>query len=152
DDLRVDRLLPGERHDFALGPPAYRPGQVRPGRGRLAAGEDEALQWLQARVEAVDGGLQARDLCGRDAKTPLRFLVARGGHAQVGADVEQVVLDAAQQVRLGGLQGQEQAEQRVQLVDGAVSGDAWVVLGDAGAVAEAGVAAVAGFGVNAREV
>src|SRR5689334_19236370 len=46
----------------------------------------------------------------------------------------------------------EQTEDRVQLIDAAVSGDTRMVLGYSRAVAQSGVALIAGFRVNARQV
>src|SRR5256885_3917559 len=61
-----------------------------------------------------------------------------------GPDIEQVVLHAAQQFRLARTGGQQEAEDAVQLIDAAERLDAAVVLRHARAVAQAGVAGVAG--------
>ena len=73
----------------------------------------------------------------------------------VGADVEEVVLDPPQPlgVAVGEPAARERdAELRVELVDGAVGLDPRVRLGHPAHVAEVGLAAVAEAGVDAREV
>jgi hypothetical protein len=128
---------------------------VEVGGDRVAAGEDEAVEGLQLLVEAVDPGLEGGDglvvdagadgLALRDA-----LLDVRGG--ELAADVEEGGLDggepASEVVVLDG--GGGDAEDGVELVDGAVGLEAGVVLGDAGAAEEAGFAGVAGAGVDLR--
>jgi hypothetical protein len=77
------------------------------------------------------------------------------GHRDVGADVEEVVLDPPQPlgVAVGQPAARERdAELRVELVDRAVGLDPGVRLGHPAHVAEVGLAAVAEAGVDAREV
>ena len=64
------------------------------------------------------------------------------------------MLNIAEQISVGGLRvrGQEQPQDGVQLVYFAVSPNAKMVLGNAGAVAERGFAGVAALRVNAGEV
>ena len=76
------------------------------------------------------------------------------GHAQLAAEIEQVVLDFLElsRDRLGQpVDGEHHADAAVQLVDGAVGLDAVAVLSDAAAVAEAGGAGIAGAGVDLAE-
>ena len=75
-------------------------GAARRRRGR-AAGEHERGQRRQPLVDLVAALLEPGDLLGRDAQAralarrlPVRALLL--GHAEVGAEVEEVVLDAAE--------------------------------------------------------
>ena len=74
--------------------------------------------------------------------------------AQVGTHVEQIVLDTANQLALGrlGKLADEQTENRVQFIDAAVGGDARMVLGNSAAVAQAGFASIAAFGIDTGEI
>lgn len=75
------------------------------------------------------------------------------GNAQLGAQVEQLVLQMHHQRPhvVGQRRGQQQAERGIGFVDGTVGRHAGVILGHALAVAKAGAAVVAGAGVDARE-
>jgi len=143
-----------ERHHIAFGPAADGAGEMAPRRGRLAARQHEAGQRREAGVKPVDSGLQAGRLFRPDAQFRSRRLIVRLRHTQIGAHVEEVVLNAANQVGFGriGMMRGEQSEDGIQLVHAAVSRDARMVLGDAAAVAEAGFAAIAGLGVDARKI
>ena len=80
-------------------------------------------------------------------------VVAVSGRAQIGAEVEQVVLDARQH-RVGvaaGVQPRD-ADGGVGFVDRAVGLDPLVVLGHALAGAERGRALVAALGVDPRQL
>ena len=69
--------------------------------------------------------------------------------AKVSAQIEQIVLDSRQgRVRLSGGGQARHADKAVQLVDRAVGVDPDVVLGHPRAVAQCGIALVAGAGVN----
>ena len=84
-----------------------------------------------------------------------RSALAAGRDREVGADVEEVVLDAAQPVgvlRRQALDGERQADLRVELVDRAVRLDARVGLRHPAHVAEVRLAAVAELGVDPGEV
>ena len=106
----------------------------------------------QHRVDRVDFSFEAFDLGGQNAQRA-GTAPAVLGRAQIGAEVEQIVLDTAEH-RLGigvgpGLDMQAgDADRGVGLVDRAVGGDAQRVLGHPGAIAERGLAAVAAAGIN----
>jgi hypothetical protein len=74
-------------------------------------------------------------------------------HTEVGAEVEQLVLDppelAVEARHEAG--GERDAQERGQLVDGAVGGHPRVVLRQPVAAGEPGLAAVAGAGVDLRQ-
>ena len=65
----------------------------RRGGGR-SAGQNEARQRLERRVQPIDRRLQPRDLIGSDAKRALDA----GGGGKVGTEIEQLVLDQRQLV------------------------------------------------------
>lgn len=77
----------------------------------------------------------------------------RLGPAEIGAEIEEVVLDAGQH-GLGLALGMEagEAEGRIGLVDGAIGLDPEIVLGNAAAVAQRGPALVAAPGVDLRQL
>src|SRR5207344_703292 len=102
-----------EAHEGALGAAADRACDVREARRARSAGQDEFLQRRQIRVEAIDGVLEAQDVCVADSVVT--------GNRQLTAKVEQIVLDFDQ--ARGDIRGQrfreQYAEHRIQLVDGA---------------------------------
>ena len=119
-------LLAHQSNHVALRRTAHRPGEVAPRRGGCSARQHETVQRFQAGVETVDGCLQPRRLLRLHPQPLPRILALRLRHTQVGAHVEQVVLNAPQQRRLGSLRvvGQHQAENGVQFIDAAVSDNA----------------------------
>ena len=86
-----------QRPDAALGPPGDRAGRVQERGQGSTAGEHERGQRRQLCVGRVAGRLQPLGVGGGD---PQRRVLGRLRHrrAEVGPDVEQVVLHAAQQV------------------------------------------------------
>jgi hypothetical protein len=118
-----------------------------------AAGEDEASQRLDRAVHRVDLRLEAVDLRLDDAQDHLgrSEILARRG--KVGAEVEQLVLDGAQAGAVALVRDLEEgeADRAIGLVDVADRLRARMVLGDPGAVGEAGVAAIPGAGVDLVE-
>src|SRR5205814_5120484 len=107
--------------------------------------EDEAPELLERRVRLVAVGLEPVDVVLCDAQLPV---ARRKRDREVGAQVEELVLESLEaRARLD----PGPAEQRVQLVDGAVRLDERIELRDAGAVAERGLAGVAAAGVDARQ-
>ena len=117
-------------------------------RGRRApAREDEAAQLGQLLVEAVAVALERVHLLLRDPQPPVAGAVR---HGEVGADVEELVLDALERRAQRGreLAGERDAELRVQLVDGAERADPAVELRGPAAVAEARLARVAAARVD----
>src|SRR5437764_4434728 len=133
---------------------------MQKGGGRRAARQHERAQGTEVGVERIDLLLEPRHLRVGDGEPgaagtfPLSFALVRLGRAEIGAEVEQVVLDARQHgVDLRLLPGVEarDAEAGVELVDGAVGGDAQVVLLAPLAGAERGGAVVAGARIDAVE-
>ena len=111
------------------------------------AGQDEALQRLELLVEPVAVGLERLNLRLLDPQLPVAL---REGHREVGADVEELVLDPLE--RIGECpRGDREPELRVQLLDRADRRDPRVGLGHAGAVAERGLPGVAAARVDLRE-
>ena len=100
DCFRVDGLPGDEFNDEPLGAPGDRPAEVERRGSRVAAGQNEGGQRPQSLIEGVDLALEALDLVGRDPQPlALANLLRRG---EVGAEIEEVVLDARQHgVELG---------------------------------------------------
>jgi hypothetical protein len=134
----------------ALGAADDGAGEMERGGGGIARGQDEALQRIERVVEAVDRFLQPRDLGGRYAQRALDF----GGRGEIGAEVEQIILDAGEHgVEIGvGERGAGDSDRRIGLIDFADGVDARVGLGYARAVDEAGAAVVPGAGVDLVEL
>jgi hypothetical protein len=126
---------------------------VQQRRGRRAAGQDEAGQVRQLGVPGVARLLEPLRVGGGDAQRG-ELRVGDDRRAQVGADVEQVVLDARQQVgdlRRRPAQGQGDADRAVGLVDVGVGHQTRIGLGHPAHVAEVRLAGVPGLGVDARQ-
>ena len=115
------------------------------------AGKDEALQLGQGLVELVAQLLEPVDERLRHAEA---LVAARERDGEIGADVEELVLDLrerrAKRFRQVGRR-EHDAELRVELVDDAVGADARVELRHARAVAEARLPRVAAARVDARQ-
>ena len=117
-----------------------------------AAGEHERLQRLELGVDLVAGLLEPRRLLGRE---PQALAVAAVRDRDVGADVEQVVLDAPQEAGealVERRQRERDAELGVELVHRPVGLDPRVRLGYPAHVAEVGLAVVAEARVDAGEI
>ena len=71
-------------------------GEMQPGRRLAAAGQDEGIERLKLGVHGVDLVLQPLDLRRHDAQRLLAALALAFGRAEIGAEIEQVVLDAGQ--------------------------------------------------------
>ncbi len=138
------------RQRVPLGAAGDRPRDVQARRGLGAAGQDEAGQLRERLVQLVAEPLELVDHRLRDAE-PLVGAGERDG--QVGADVEQLVLDPRERraQRLGRRSREHDPELRVELVDGAVRGDARIELRHARAVAEARLPLVAAARVDLRQ-
>lgn len=104
--------------------------------------QDEIFQRRQVFVEAVKILLQLVDVGFRDHRV--------AGHTQLTAKVEQLVLQAreagADVVRHVG--GQQQPQHGIELIHCAVALNPQSILVDTPAIAEAGLAGVAGTGIN----
>src|SRR5829696_270906 len=149
DHERVDVDAVGGVEDVALGPPAGCSGDVEPRRELAPAGEDEALELRQVGVEPVAVRLERVDLRLRYSQ-PVRDPER---HADVGADVEELVLHTLEHgghLR-GRLRREREAQERVDLVDRAESGDTAVELRHPAPVAEARLPSVAGPRVDAGQ-
>ena len=130
----------------------------RSGEGR-AAWQDETVEGLEGVVVLVDGFFQSRGLRGDDAQTRAGLLVFGDGRREVGAEVEEIVLNESQNrgdfgggvavSTVGGDDGE--ADGGVGFVNGAVGFDAEIVLADALACGKTCGAVVAGFGVDFGE-
>src|SRR5438445_13890900 len=119
------------------------------GRKRWPAGKDELAQWRQGRLVAIDAAFELLDLRGRDGGSGARWARRR---RQLGAQVEQPVLDVIQQrgkLHILGLRADE-PQMGVQLIDGAVRLDTQVVFWHTPAADQSGLAAVARPGVDSR--
>jgi phage FluMu protein Com len=158
ETLRIDGLVASQRDGCALGPPANGARQVQIRGGGRSAGHDEAVQGRQGRIEPVDGRFQPGDLFGRYAQMAAGRFLGFHGPAQIGAHVEEVVLNAAQQLSIPGRRllhrpvGQEYAQDRIEFVHFAVRYDTGVILGDTAAIAQTRFAVIAALGVNPRQV
>ena len=137
-----------------FGPPDDGPGHVQLRRRERAARQDEGAQVGQWVAEAVAGGLEPGHVRRRDAQ---RLALRLGDHrsGQICTEVEQLVLDQAQQIsdvgrHLG--RGERDPDERVGFVDITVSLDPRVGLAGLGHVGQPGLPAVPGLGVDAGEV
>ena len=143
-------LAAGDRR--ALGAPADRAADVQLRGGEGAAGQDEGLQRGQLGVGLVAGLLEPGGLLGQDAQA---LALAALGDGDVGADVEEVVLDPLQPLAVARRQlalRERHAEVGVELVHGAVGLDPRVGLRDPAHVAQMGLSAVAEAGVDTCQV
>ena len=112
---RVDRPAPGRIDDLELGAAADGPRDVQPCSRLVPAREDEARQFRQAGVRLVAVGFEPVDERLGHAQPRVVLGV---GHRDVGAEIEELVLDPAEvRGKIGDLRRRAQAEQRVQLVD-----------------------------------
>src|SRR5699024_4926740 len=139
--------------DVAFGAADDDPCLVQQGHGGGTSGQEEAAQCGQVRVVVITGLFQACDVLRKDPKRWVLGVLDHGG-GQVGTEVEQLVLDAAEQVAyvLGDLaQSQDQADGCVGLLGVGVADQACVVLAGAAHVTEGGGAAVPGTGVDLRQ-
>ncbi len=93
--LLVDGFGADETDDGSFSSPADGAGEGQSSRRRTATRQHETLQWRQWLEEPVNGALEALDLGRGDAQNFPRLFVLGRRHAQVGAHVEQVVLDRA---------------------------------------------------------
>ena len=84
-----------------------------------------------------------------------RIFLARGGcrHAKIGADIEEIVLDASERfvVAACGMQSR-QADRGIGFIDFAIGSDAQVILRHTRAIAERSLSAVASARVNLRQL
>ena len=112
---------------------------------KFSSGASCSFQQVDLRLEPVDVALL-------DARQRAHRLVGLGD-AEVGSEVEEVVLDLRERRRetLRRAPRERHPELGVELVDGAVALDPQVVLGDTRPGTERGAAVVAGAGVDSRQ-
>lgn len=149
DDI-VDLYLAGECDDTTLGAAADGTGNMALGAREVATGDDKILQLRQLVHDKVDLAFEHLDFfLGKLGEAGIDVLVLGG---QKGLEGEEVVLDSLQFVVVAALEGTnhfgEEANVRVEFVDGAVGLYAMVVFIHAAAAHEGGGATVAGFGVD----
>src|SRR5258706_11405177 len=124
--------------------------QIR--RGWRTAGQHKRGQRGQPRIQAVDVVLKAFDLAGQYPQ-PFRLALALG-HREVGAEIEQIVLDQAQhRIKLARVRQMKphDANGGVGLVDGSIRTDAQIVFRAAFAAAERRGPVIAGSRVDTIE-
>ena len=130
------------------------PGDVQLRRSRCAARKDERPQFVQRLVEVVAPAFEPDDVVGLDPQ--LRVLgVLDDGAREIGADIEQVVLDVDEHrddVVGQPARRQSHSDLAVGLVDVGVRDQAQVDFGRLAQVAEARRAVVAGTRVNPGQV
>src|SRR5262245_45223599 len=122
------------------------------GRGGATTGQDERLEWSKICIEPVNLRLQPRDLSIGHGEP--RTAWALFSKAEIGFDIEQIVLDTAKRSieRFVAFDVQtDQANHSIDLVDCAVSLDAQVVFLAPGAGAKRGRPVVPGPRINAVE-
>src|SRR5438477_179487 len=118
--------LIGQFDDEPLGAPADRSREVEMGGGRRAARQDEGPKRRQLLVERVDLLLEPRDLDLGHREPRAAGTLALLGRAEIGAEIEQVILDAYQHGVDGGRPGRVQArksDRGVGLLRRAAGGD-----------------------------
>ena len=143
-----------ELGDQPLGAPAHGAGEMEIGGRRAPSRQDEGSQRLELVIEPVDLGLEPIDLRRGDREPRAARPLALAGRGEIGADVEQVVLDARQRrVERGILRGMQpgDADHGIRLIERAVGGDAQIVFLAPLAGAERGRAVIAGAGVDLVE-
>src|ERR1051326_8877307 len=144
----------GELHDQPFGAPGDGTREVQMGGGGLAAGQHERAQGPKLRVEAVDLALEPLGLGIDDGEPLAARALALAGRREIGAEIEQVVLDARQHrvdFRIAARVETDEPDHGVELVDRAVGGDPQIVFRAPLAAAERGGAVVAGSRVDAVE-
>ena len=115
-----------------------------------AAGKHEGAERLQLGVHLVDLALEPRDLRRGDPEALAPVVLARRG--EIGAEIEEVVLDARQhRVEFGRDREPRQPDMGIGLVDGADRREAEVGFRPPLAGAERRGAGVAGAGVDLVE-
>src|SRR5262245_1747878 len=111
------------------------------GPGR-PAGQNETVEGLQLLVQPVDGFLQPLGLRCSHTQTLPGFFTRRRRHAEVSADIEEIVLDGTEKYTFGAVRAirEDEADHRVQFIDLPKSLHARRVLRHARAIAKASFA------------
>ena len=111
---------------------------------------------MKLRVEHIDGVFERLNLRRRDAQDRARLFVRLLRNAEIGAEIEQIVLDARQHgldCMVGGVariahRKQRETDSAIRFIDIAHRGNARVVLRSPRAVAEPGLALVPGARID----
>src|SRR5262249_6184756 len=138
-------------HD-ALGPPTYRPGEVKVGGRCGSARQNERTERREVGVEAIDLAFQPRHL--RVRYRQARALRPLFGQAEIGLHIEQIILNASQhrvERRITGDMEANQPDNGIDLVKRAIRLHAQIVFLASLVVAERGRAVIAGARVDAVE-
>ena len=143
-DVGVHALNSCQGHDSPLGSAADGPRQMQSRRGRRSSRQNKAVEWLQGLIQPIDRVLEPFHLRSSHPETLTGLLSFRLGYTKIGTDIEKVVLDGAEERGLENIGGTcyDEAKDGIQLVHVADDLDAGMVLGNAGAVAEPGLAPV----------
>ena len=141
---RAHRLRRGERDDLALGAAADGPRDVELRRHGRSARENEVLERTQLGAQAIHERLERVHVSLLDPRHGSAVLVLLGD-AEVGAQVEELVLDPGQSLSefVHRPRDEGDADARVELVHGAVRPHPHGVLRDAPAAAQPGGPVVA---------
>ena len=152
-DWRRHGLHLGQGADQAFRPAHHGSGVMKMRRRRRAAGQNERRQRGEAIVHRIDLAFETFGQGRGHAQARLAAVARAGvGHAEVGAEVEQIVLDPRQHgigFALGVKAGK--ADHRICLVHRAVGRDPRTVLGHTLAVTERRLAAIAATGIDSIE-
>ena len=148
NDHLVDRLGFRQFGNQPFRPADHGTPQVQVGGCRGAAGQDEGFERFQAFIHRIDFRFQPVHLGLGNAQRAFG-LSSPFGSAQVGAKIEQVVLDAAQHgvVFAAGVQPGA-PNHPVGFVHGAVGGDPKVMFRHPDAVAQGRLPAIAAAGID----
>ena len=106
----IDRRL--ERDHPALGAPAHRPRHVQRGAAGTAAGQDESPERRHLGFETIDELLEARDVGVAEGRLGDAGGELVGGIGELGAEREQVALDAGERLVGIGIDARRRARSR----------------------------------------
>jgi len=143
---RIHGVEARRRQRLTLGAAAGRPRHVESCSEFASARKHEALELREVGIELVAVALEGIHLLLRD--TEARVLLHRD--REVGAEIEEFVLDAAEHSAhvVRAIDRQSEADGRVQLIDGPVRCDPRIELRDARPVAERRLSCVTPSGVD----
>jgi hypothetical protein len=133
DGVYLLRAARTESDDEPFGAPANGSAKMKMSGGGMAARENKGAQRLKSGVQGIDLGFEARDLGRNQAKGGAAMSFRRLRQAEVGADVEQLVLDTGKhsiergKFRLGGVESR-QADSSIGFIHRAEGLDAQVRL------------------------
>src|SRR5215212_6803059 len=96
EGVHLLRAAGAERDDQPFGAPANGSAQMKMGSGGMAAGKHEGTQGFEFGVQAIDPGFEPGYLLRKQAQGRAAMPFRKLGQAEVGADVEKLVLDAGE--------------------------------------------------------